>query len=129
MSLLTTLQTGFKNAGHYFAVGAKYVAVGVKDMVLVANKAQVVEPEVDALVAAFAGPQAAAMADLSFHALGSIAAALQPVGTDVASLTSAQQKLSASGIQLDIQTLQDIKAAALQIENVFKAIGAKKPTV
>jgi hypothetical protein len=113
----------FKNLGHYFAVGFKYVAVGISDVVKVAAKAQVVEPEVDALVGALAGPQAAAISDLAFHTLGSVAAALQNVGTDATAQVSDQ----GLNIQLDTQTVQDIKTAAATIEAIIKSVGGKKP--
>lgn len=116
----------FKNLGHYFAVGAKYVATGIADVVKVANKAQAVEPEVDALVAALAGPTAAKISDLAFHVLGSTAAALTQVGADATAQTTA----GGVSIALDTQTVADIKAAAATIEAIFKSVGvAAKPTV
>lgn len=118
----------FKNLGHYFATGAKYLSIGIADVIKFANKAQAVAPEVDALVGALAGPAAARISDLAFHALGSIAASLQPVGTDAAALAGVQTQLSSAGIVLDTQTILDIKVAALQIEAVLKAIGTTKPT-
>jgi hypothetical protein len=127
MSLFSSLQTGFKNVGHYLATGAKYLAVGIKDVVLVANKSQAVQPELEFLIGALAGPQAAAATDLAFHAFGAVAAALAPVADDATALAQAQTTLSQAGIQLDLQTLRDIKAAASQIEQILKALGAKKP--
>jgi len=113
----------FKNLGHYFATGFKYVAIGISDVVKVAAKAQAVEPEIDALVGALAGPQAAVISDLAFHVLGSTAAALHNVGTD------AQAQVSAQGlnISLDTQTVNDIKSAAATIEAIIKGIGGTKP--
>lgn len=128
MSLLTSLTSGFKNLGHYFATGAQYLSIGIADLVKVANKAQPVEPGVEALIAALAGPAASRLVPLAFAALGSTAAALQNVGTDAASIATAQTQLSTVGIQHDTQTILDIKAASLQIEAIFKALGATKPT-
>lgn len=114
----------FKNVGHYFAVGSKYVATGVADVIKFANKAQPLEPEVDALVGAIAGPLGVKISDLAFHTLGSVAAALTSVGTDAA----AQASTGGVNIQLDTQTILDIKAAATQLEAIFKALGIAKPT-
>lgn len=119
--------TVFKNAGHWFASGFKYVAIGIKDVVLFANKAQAVAPEVDALVGALAGPAAVRLSDLGFHALGSLAVALEPIGTDATSISNAQSQLSSAGIQLDTQAILDIKAASLQIKAVFAALSIPKP--
>lgn len=117
--------TAFKNVGHYFAVGFKYVAIGIKDVVLVANKAQVVAPEVDLLVGALAGPLGVKISDLAFHVLGSTAAALANVGADA----EAQAATNGLNLTLDAQTVNDIKAAAVTIEAIFKALGAAKPAV
>lgn len=113
----------FKNLGHYFATGFKYIAIGVKDVVMVANKAQAVAPEVDLLVGALAGPVGAKVSDIAFHVLGDVAAALQNVGTDATAQTAAQ----GLNLQLDVQTVNDVKAAAAQIEAIIKAIGGQKP--
>jgi hypothetical protein len=120
--------SNFKNVGHYFATGLKYIAIGVKDVVLFANKSQAVAPEVDLLVAALAGPASVRISDLAFHGLGALAAALEPIGNDATSITTAQTQLSAAGIQLDTQAILDIKAAANQIKAIFAALGAPKPT-
>jgi hypothetical protein len=114
----------FKNLGHYFASGAKYISVGIGDIIKVANKSQIVAPEVELLVGALAGPQAVKLTDLAFHVLGSAAAALAPVGADAA----AQQTATGVNLMLDLQTVNDIKAAIVTIEAVLKAAGATKPT-
>lgn len=119
--------SGFKNVGHFLATGFKYVAIGIKDVVLFANKAQAVAPEVDMLVGALAGPAAVRISDLGFHALGSLAAALEPVGNDATSISTAQSQFNAAGIQLDTQAILDIKAAALQIKAIYAALGVQKP--
>lgn len=125
MSLKDKLAGGFKNVGHMIAVGAKYFEKGVELFVVGAAKVQVAEPEVDLIVGALAGPQAAAIADLSFHALGDIAAALEHVNDD------AIQAVAEKGlvINTDAQTLQDIKKLAAVIKGLFKAQGAAIPTV
>lgn len=109
----------FKNLGHYFAKGAKYVATGIGDVIKFANKAQAVAPEVEDLVGAVAGPLAENISDLAFRTLGSVAASLTSVGAD------AQAQASTTGLNLvlDTQTVNDIKTAASQIEAIFKAIG------
>lgn len=120
-----SFSTSFRNLGHYFAIGAKAIATGVTDVVKFANKAQAVEPEVDALVAALAGPAAAKISDLAFHVLGSTAAALTKVGEDA----NAQTTSVGLNITLDSQTVIDVRAAAAQIEAIFKALGVEsKPT-
>jgi hypothetical protein len=111
----------FKNIGHYFAVGFKYVAVGVSDIVTFANKAQPLAPEVEALAGAFAGPLGNEVASLAFNVLGETAAALQNVNVD---LTAGQHTMT---LTLATQTALDIKAAATQIEQMFAALKLQKP--
>ena len=113
----------FKNLGHYFAVGAKYVATGISDVVKFAAKSQAVAPEVDALVGALAGPQAAGLSDLAFKTLGNVAAALDGVQGDASQLATN----GVVNIPLDVQSVNDVKAAAASIEAIFKALGAQKP--
>jgi hypothetical protein len=115
----------FKNIGHFFATGFKYVAIGIEDVIKVANKAQPLEPEVAVLAEILAGPIGAKVTDLAFRALGDIAAAITPLGTD------AQNQVAAQGLNLnlDAQTILDILAAAAQIEAIFKSLGAQKPTI
>lgn len=113
----------FKNLGHYFASGFKYVAIGIKDVITVANKSQAVAPEVEALVGALAGPVGSKVADLAFNVLGSTAAALSQVGTDA----TAESGTTGLNIALDTQTVNDIKAAASTIEAIIKSIGGTKP--
>ncbi len=113
----------FKNLGHYFASGFKYVATGIKDVITVANKSQAVAPEVEALVGALAGPVGTKVADLAFNVLGSTAAALQNVGADA----TAESATTGLNIQLDTQTVNDIKAAASTIEAIIKSVGGTKP--
>lgn len=114
----------FKNLGHYFASGFKYVAIGIKDVITVANKSQAVAPEVEALVGALAGPVGTKVADLAFNVLGSTAAALSQVGADA----TAESATTGVNLQLDVQTVNDIKAAASTIEQIIKSVGGTKPT-
>ena len=123
MSFADTLKGGFKNVGHYIATGAKYVAIGLEDVIKVANKAQKVEPEVLALVGALAGPQASGIADIAFHVLGDVAAAIQKLPADVTAVGGAQ----GVNLSLDTQLVNDIKQAVKVIEAVLAATGAKKP--
>jgi hypothetical protein len=123
MSFASTIEKGFKSIPHFLAVGFKYVALGVGDVVKVANKAQALEPEVDAVVAALAGPQAAAISDLAFHVLGDVAAALTAVGTDAATGAAT----TTVNLSFDAQFVNDVKTAALQIEKIFQALGKAKP--
>src|SRR5579862_7906742 len=104
----------FKNVGHYFATGAKYVATGLEDVILFANKAKPLEPEVSLLAGALAGPAASKISDLAFNTLGSVAASLENVQADA----SAQSGTVGLNLQLDTQTVNDIKAAAAQIDSV-----------
>lgn len=115
--------TVFKNLGHYFAVGAKYTAIGLGDVIKFANKAQPLAPEVEALAGAIAGPIGTRISDLAFNVLGSTAAALTTVQADAA----AQANTTGVNLVLDLQTVNDIKAAAAQIEAILKAVGATKP--
>jgi broad specificity polyphosphatase/5'/3'-nucleotidase SurE len=118
----------FKNLGHFFATGAKYVSVGIGDVLKFANKAQPLEPEVALVAAAIGGPLGSSITNLAFNALGTIAAALEPVGTDTAAIAVAQSQLSSAGLLMDAQTILDIKAAAIAIEQVIKTLGGIKPS-
>ena len=60
----------FKNFGHAIAVGAKYFIQGLDEVVKGAAKIEGVAPEVDLLVGAVAGPQAAAISDLAGSPIG-----------------------------------------------------------
>lgn len=113
-----TLGSIFKNVGHAIATAAKYVSIGVTDLVKVANKAQAIEPEVDLLVTALAGPLAGKITDLSFHALGDIGQALSKVSAD----SSAQVAAQGLNLQLDVQTVEDVRAVLPQLEAIIKAL-------
>lgn len=115
--------SAFKNFGHAIATGAKYFVTGVTDVVKVAGKAQVAAPELDLLVGALAGPQAAKISDLAFHALGDVASALEKVGNDVQS----QQGTVGLNVALDLQAFNDIKAAVGVIKGLIAAHGAEVP--
>jgi hypothetical protein len=123
MSFGTTFKTDFKNFGHAIAIGAKYFVQGLDEIVKEASKAEAIAPEVELLVGALAGPQAAAMADLAFHALGDVAAALQRVDVDANAIKNGQ-----INVQMDLQTINDIKAAAAVIQGLIKAKGLTIPT-
>jgi hypothetical protein len=120
MSLVST----FKSFGHAIAAGAKWFAdTLVPDAVKVAAKAQQLEPEADALLTALAGPQAAAVADLAFHAFGAIAEKLQPLAGD------ALAAVSSNGINLvlDTQVVNDIKQYSALIEKLLASRGTPAP--
>src|SRR5580704_5173767 len=106
MSFTDSIKTGFKNVGHYFAVGFKGLAVGLEDVLKLANKAAPLEPEVEAVVTAIAGPAGAKIADLGFYALGEIAKAVSPLSD------AATAEVSAKGLNLtlDAQFIADVKA-------------------
>jgi hypothetical protein len=123
MSLQSIFTAGFKNFGHAIAVAAKYTAIGIKDVISVANKAQKIEPEVEMLVTAFAGPIGANVTSLAFHALGDVANAIEPLGNDALAQASAQ----GLNIQLDVQTLNDIKAVLPQLKAIIAALGGALP--
>jgi hypothetical protein len=108
----------FKNFGHAIATVAKYTATGIEDLIKVANKAQAIEPEVALVVGALAGPLAQQVTDLSFHALGSIAQALEGVGTDA----SAQVAAQGLNVPLDVQTINDIRAVLPQLKAILTAL-------
>ena len=119
-----SLKKSFTSFGHAIAAGAKYLEEGVLDAIKVANKAQAVAPEVEAVVGAVAGPQAEQISDLAFHALGSVAESLQGVNTDALSAVAAK----GVNVQLDVQTIQDIKTAAATIQKVLSLRGTPAPT-
>jgi len=113
----------FKNFGHAIATAAKYTVLGIKDVVLFANKAQAVEPGVDLLVGALAGPAAAKISDLAFHALGDVANAIEPLGNDL----TAEQAAKGLNVTLDLQTINDIKAVLPVLKQVISATGGALP--
>lgn len=113
----------FKNLGHYFATGAKYIAIGIADVVKFVAKAEKIAPEVDALIGAIAGPAAAKISDLAFHVLGDVAAQIDKLSLD-------SQTLATQGpvnLTFDAQVVNDVKAVAKEIEQILKAVGAQKP--
>jgi len=118
-----SLKTKFVSFAHAIAAGAKYFETGVLDGIKFANKAQAVSPEVEAVIGAVAGPQAAQISDLAFHALGSLAEAAQTVNTDAVGDVAAK----GLNVQLDIQTINDIKSAAATIQTVLKLRGTPAP--
>lgn len=126
MSFSSAISGGFKNFGHAIATGAKYIAIGLKDVVLVANKAQAVAPEVDLLVGALAGPIGAKASDIAFHLLGDVANALSssPVGSDAAAVAGS----SGLNLQLDAALVADIKALVPVLTAIIKATGGTVPT-
>lgn len=115
--------TVFKNFGHAMATAAKYTVTGIGDVVKFANKAQAVEPGVDLLVGALAGPAAVKISDLAFHALGSIAQALEPIGNDVTGQVAAK----GLNVTLDLQTITDIKAMVPVLKAIIASVGGVVP--
>lgn len=113
----------FKSFGHAIAAGAKYFEIGVKDAMKVAQKATVLEPEADLLLTAIAGPQAAKINDLACHVLGLVAEKLQPVGQDAVDAVAA----NGLNLQIDTQTVLDIKAVTALIEQLLSARGTPAP--
>lgn len=113
----------FKNFGHAIATAAKYTVTGIADVVKFANKAQAVEPGVELLIGALAGPQAAKISDLAFHALGDIATALEKVGGNL------DQAQAAGGlnVQMDLATIQAIKDVLPVLKGVIAAVGGSVP--
>lgn len=116
-------KTVFKSFGHAIAVAAKYTAIGIKDVVLFANKSQVVAPEVDLLVGALAGPLGVKISDLAFHALGDLANAIEPVGNDI----TAEEAAKGLNVTLDIQFINDLKALLPVLKGIVSAVGATIP--
>jgi len=117
--------TVFKNFGHAIASTAKYIAIGVKDVVLVANKSQAVAPQVDLLVGALAGPLGVKAADLAFHVLGDVATALEKTGSD-ANTVAASNGLN---IKLDASVINDIRTLVPVLEKIIRSVGGQVPSV
>ena len=117
--------TAFKNFGHAIATAAKYTAIGIKDVVQFANKSQKIEPEVELLVGALAGPLGTKITSLAFHALGDVATAIEPLAGDIDATTAAK----GLNVPLDVQTVNDIKAAIPQLKAIIAALGGKVPPV
>lgn len=118
--------TIFKNFGHAIATAGKYIATGVKDVILVANKSQAVAPEVELLVGALAGPVGSKAADIAFHLLGDVANALDAghVSTDANAVAGS----TGLNLQLDTQLVLDIKALIPVLAGIIKATGGSVPT-
>jgi hypothetical protein len=123
MSLQSALATGFKNFGHAIATAAKYTAVGLKDVLKVAAKAEVIEPEVELVVGALVGPLGEKVTSLAFHALGDIANALEPLAADATTLAASD----GLNVKLDLQTINDIKALVPQLKAIIAAVGGTVP--
>jgi hypothetical protein len=123
MSFASKLKSTFTSFGHAIAAGSKYFVVGVAEVVKVAAKAEVLHPEVDALASILGGPTAVKAADLSFYALGQVAQALKPLSDDQAAAVAA----SGLNIQLDLATINDIKALITTIETMLAARGTPAP--
>lgn len=117
--------TVFKNFGHAIATGAKYVATGIKDVILVANKAQAVAPEVELLAGALAGPIGSKAADLAFHVLGDVATALEKTGDDATQISTG----SGLNIQLDTAIVNDIKALIPVLKGIITSVGGEIPAL
>lgn len=115
--------TVFKNFGHAIATGAKYIAIGVTDIVKIANKAQAIAPEVELLVGALAGPVGTKATDLAFHLLGDVANALETVGGDAAAVAAT----NGLNVKLDLQTINDLKALIPALKGILAAVGAQVP--
>lgn len=113
----------FKNLGHALAKTAKAVATGIKDVVVFANKAKDVEPGLELLIGALAGPQAAKYTDLAFHAFGDVAAAIEKIGPDLEAVVGS----AGLNIQMDIQTVLDIKAAIPVLKSIITSVGVDVP--
>lgn len=120
-----SFSTVFKNFGHAIATAGKYIAIGVKDVVLVANKSQAVAPEVELLVGALAGPIGVKASDIAFHLLGDVANALDAghVATDATAVAGS----TGLSLQLDTQLVLDIKALIPVLAGIVKATGGTVP--
>lgn len=115
--------TVFKNFGHAIATAAKYTGKGVAELLKIANGAQKVEPAIELLVGALAGPVAARYSDLAFHLLGDVANAVERLGPDF-DLVGTSNGLN---VTLDVQTLNDIRAAIPQLKAIIQALGGNIP--
>lgn len=115
--------TVFKNFGHAIATGAKYVAIGIKDVIMVANKSQAIAPEVEALAGALAGPLGVKVSDMAFHVLGDVAAALQKLGDDTTTLSTSTNL----NLVLDTAIVNDIKLLIPTLTAIIKSVGGVVP--
>lgn len=120
-----SFNTVFRNFGHAIATAAKYTATGIKDVVLFANKAQVVAPEVELLAGALAGPLGTQVSTLAFHALGDVATAIEPLGDDITADVAAK----GLNVTMDTKTVNDIKAILPVLKGIIQAVGGKVPAV
>lgn len=123
MSFKTALKDGFKNFGHALAVAAKGISIGVKDVLIVANKAQAIEPEVILLATALAGPVGAKVTDIGFHLLGDVANALSKTGSDAQAVSDT----NAVNLTLDAQLVNDIKELIPVLTAIAKSGGQVVP--
>lgn len=118
-----SLKSKFQSFAHAIAAGAKYLEIGVLDAIKVANKAEAVAPEVESVIGLVVGPQAEQIADLAFRSLGTLAESIQKVNAD------ALNDVSSKGlnVQMDIQTVNDIRAAATNIQKILALRGTPAP--
>lgn len=113
----------FKNLGHAIASGAKHFEDYAKNAVAFLAKVKGAEPAVELILKAVA-PQATEYADLAFHALGDIVAAIEKAeaaGVQVGSAATA----NGLNVQMDLDTINAIKAAGAAIKSVVSSIGAQ----
>lgn len=123
MSFASTLAKGFKNFGHAIATAGKYIATGVKDVVMVANKAQAIAPELEALAGALAGPLGAKVTDTAMHLLGDVANHLMTLGVDAGAVGAT----TGLNLTLDTALINDIKALIPALAGVVESVGGKVP--
>lgn len=125
MSFTSKLKGAFNNFGHAIAAGAKYFAgVLVPEAVSIANKAQALQPEADALLAAIAGPHAVEIQDLAFRIFGEVANGLVPLSQDQLAAVQA----NGLNLQLDTQVVNDVKQFAALIQSLLAARGTPAPS-
>jgi hypothetical protein len=117
------LTSVFKNFGHAIAAGAKYFEVGVQDALKATAKVEKFAPEAELLIGALAGPQAATLADLGFHALGAIAQEIEKMN-DLGVATAAEKGMN---VMLDLATIQQVRSSVGVIKQVLVAKGTPAP--
>lgn len=118
------LKKDFKSFGHAIAAGAKYFESSlVPEAVKIAQGAQALQPEADALLSAIAGPQAAAMNDVALYVFGEVANALAPVSQDGLAAVQA----NGINLKLDLSVVQDVQKFASLIKQLLASRGTPAP--
>lgn len=110
----------FKNFGHFIASGAKDFVKFAQEAAKVLKIIEAQEPVIDSVLNVI-NPAAGAIADIGFHLIGDVAAALEAAGNAVGS--------NGLDITLDKETVLAVQQILNTVKNLQKAKGITPPGV